>query len=133
MIVIACVDDNLGMLFHNRRQSRDRVAVEEIIRRVQAKTLYCNAYSAELFAGRIELKVSEDFLACAGEKDFCFVENTDILPYQDKITGVIIVKWNRVYPADMWWEFPLEGWKLKHRTEAVGYSHDKLTIEEYER
>ena len=25
MILIACVDDNLGMLFNNRRQSMDRV------------------------------------------------------------------------------------------------------------
>ena len=35
MKVIVILDDNLGMLFNNRRQSRDRVLIDDIIKTVK--------------------------------------------------------------------------------------------------
>ena len=32
MKIIACLDDNNGLLFNNRRQSRDRVVIEDILK-----------------------------------------------------------------------------------------------------
>ena len=34
MKVIVCVDDNNGMMFNNRRQSRDRILIEDVVKSV---------------------------------------------------------------------------------------------------
>ena len=38
MKIIVCLDDNNGMLFNNRRQSRDKTVVEDIISVYQNST-----------------------------------------------------------------------------------------------
>ena len=49
MIVIACVDDNNGMLFHQRRQSRDIALYNHILQLTEGKRLLMNEYSAKQF------------------------------------------------------------------------------------
>ena len=51
MIAIVCLDDENGMLFNGRRQSRDRVVTERIALLAAGKKLWMNEYSAGLFAG----------------------------------------------------------------------------------
>lgn len=41
--VIVILDDNLGMLFNNRRQSRDRVLIDDIIKTVKDNKIYIGA------------------------------------------------------------------------------------------
>ena len=43
MKIIACVDENLGLMFHHRRQSQDRIVRERI--KTITKKLYMNQYS----------------------------------------------------------------------------------------
>ena len=43
MIVIACVDDNNGMLFHQRRQSRDIALYNHILQLTEGKKLFSKA------------------------------------------------------------------------------------------
>ena len=43
--VIVILDDNLGMLFNNRRQSRDRVLIDDIIKTVKDNKIYIEEYS----------------------------------------------------------------------------------------
>ena len=56
MKIIVCVGDNNAMLFHNRRISRDRAVIEDILRMVSKEVkkdgrarIWMNEYSAELF------------------------------------------------------------------------------------
>ena len=117
MIIIVCIDDNNGMLFHNRRQSRDTFLYKHIIEVTEGKRLLMNSYSAKLFS----------------ENDYCFVENTELLNYQNNIQKIILYRWNRVYPADTYFQFPFnkDKWKLEKTTDIIGNSHNIITEEVY--
>lgn len=64
MIVIACLDDNGGMMFNHRRQSQDRVLRAHIAALVGDARLWMNHYSAQQFdAESIQhLNVDDAFL-----------------------------------------------------------------------
>ena len=64
MKVILCLDETKGMMFNKRRQSRDRIILERIVRHCEGKRLWMNTYSGKLFADfqTIEISVDEDFL-----------------------------------------------------------------------
>ena len=49
MIAIVCFDENNGMFFNERRQSKDRYVIRDIVHMVENNTLYINEYSKELF------------------------------------------------------------------------------------
>ena len=44
MIVIACVDDKMGMLFNHRRQSQDSVLRKRILQITAGKILWMSRY-----------------------------------------------------------------------------------------
>ena len=71
--------------------------------------------------------------AAAGE--FCFVEDQDITPYAARIEKIILFRWNRTYPADVYFNMELlsSGWILKETEEFEGSSHEKITEEVYTR
>ena len=50
MIIIASVDDNMGMMFNHRRQSQDRVLREHILEATKDGKLWMNHYSAKQFS-----------------------------------------------------------------------------------
>ena len=134
MKLIVCLDTGNGILFGGKRQSRDRVVCEKILALTAGGRLWMNRYSYQLFAdlGK-NVRIDEAFLLQAGAGDYCFAENADIRPYIDKITQVILFKWNRHYPADT--VFPAElftqKWPLTYTEEFSGYSHDRITMEVY--
>lgn len=135
MTIIVCVDDNNGMLFHNRRQSRDSVLCKHIIEMTKGKNLFMNDYSAKLFSDeqKEHIVVQNNFLEIASENDYCFVENTELSNYQNNIQEIVLYRWNRVYPADTYFQFPLDKntWKLQKTTDIKGNSHDVITEEVY--
>lgn len=137
MIVIACIDDNGGMMFNRRRQSQDSILRERIIEMTGNAALWMNHYSAGQFdAGNIpHLNIDDAFLQEAVEGDYCFVENTTVAPYEKWIEKVIIFKWNRTYPADQYFDLQLapEKWRKVKTDEFVGHSHDLITMEVYTR
>lgn len=134
MIMIVCVDDNFGMMFNKRRQSRDKKLCEHILKLTQNTNLLMNAYSAKLFSEQQKdnIVVREDFLEVAQAQDYCFVENVEWSKYQEKITKIILYRWNREYPADTYFTFPIkkEQWKLQETSEIEGNSHS-ITKEVY--
>ena len=77
--------------------------------------------------------VDDGFLSGADDGDYCFLENSDIRPYVDKISQVILFKWNRRYPADTMFPAALftRKWSLICTEEFPGYSHDRITMEVY--
>ncbi len=88
-------------------------------------------------AGRLEdekmWKVDRNFLEKAEEEDFCFVEGENLAGYEGKITEIVLYKWNRDYPADVFFEVDLSKWRLEERKDFSGYSHEKITKEIYNR
>lgn len=132
MNIIVCLDDNQGMLFNKRRQSRDIKVLEDIEN--MKENIWTNQYSETLFdKTKIQYKVDEEFLVNAPAEAFCFVENEHLLPHQDKIKTIVVYKWNRKYPSDFKLDIDLANWKLTETKEFVGNSHEKITREFYEK
>ena len=94
-----------------------------------------NIYTANQFEEPLpdNIMVNDSFLEKAEENDFCFVENVTVAPYYDKIQKILLFRWNRVYPADTYFDLSLkeDGWKLISVLEFEGNSHEKITMEEW--
>lgn len=134
MILIVCVDDHMGMTFHNRRQSRDRVQLARMLELIGQARLYVNDYSVGLLAEYTvpDLRVTANPMEEAGAGDYCFVENLDVTPYADRIEQLILYRWNRRYPGDLFLTLPLqERWRLTSSYEFAGSSHPSITEEIY--
>lgn len=135
MIVIACIDNDNGMMFNNRRQSQDRILREHILKLTKDSNLYMNSYSYDQFSNDDNIQniiVDEDFLRKASKEDYCFVENLSLSNYLNDIDKIILYKWNRDYPSDFKLDITMdETWKLIHTEEFKGSSHDKITEETY--
>ena len=132
MKVIICIDDDGGMMFNGRRQSRDRVLIEDVIRMTDGKELYIDEYSRLLFSdfeGRYT--VDFDMLENACEDAYCFVENKHLSEYLDRIDEIIVYRWNRRYPSDFTLDVDLKTFCLVDACEFAGYSHDNITKERY--
>lgn len=130
MIAIVCLDENNGMFFNERRQSKDRYVIRDIVHMVENNTLYINEYSKELFENTpANIQISEDYFNQVSDNEYCFIENqiVDIL----KAKKVVVYRWDKVYPAD--YKLPLRQYKLVSKLEFQGYSHDKIVKEVYER
>lgn len=134
MVVVACVEERLGMLFHNRRVSQDRFVYQNMIESCPSH-LWMDAYSAPLFASLPQQKiiVAEKFLQQAAKGDWCFVEQRILKDYESAIEQVVLYHWNRKYPADCYFDLNIDAWMLLSRQEFQGHSHDKITKEIYRR
>ncbi|WP_342999486.1 ribonuclease Z [Coprococcus comes] len=159
MKTIVCVDNRMGICFNGRRVSRDRMVSWDILEMTRGNVLWMAPEADKLFkevfkakeevcretgtgkkiqdAGRLEdekmWKVDRDFLEKAEEEDFCFVERENLAGYEGKITEIVLYKWNRDYPADVFFEVDLSKWRLEERKDFSGYSHEKITKEFYNR
>lgn len=135
MNVIVCLDDRCGMAFHHRRQSRDRLVVEDLLQQTRGRRLLIEPYSAPLFAETGKAPVVDgDFLSSARDDDYCFVEKHRLEPVLSKIKRIVIYRWNRIYPADFYFDVDLsKGWNRISAKDFAGYSHEKITKEIYSR
>ncbi|WP_251353742.1 ribonuclease Z [Hominisplanchenecus murintestinalis] len=135
MIAIVCLDDKNGMVFNKRRQSRDCCVVERILDMTEGGCLWIHPFSEPLFVEREaeQIHVRQEFLKCAGDGEYCFVENHGLRTVEEKIEKLIVFRWNRVYPADLRLDIALEDWKKTEEEEFVGNSHEKITREVYVR
>ena len=131
MNIIICLDDNNGMMFNKRRQSQDRILRADLKEFIKDKDLYMNNYSYKLYKDidNSNIKVSENFLEQCTENDFCLVEDKLLNNYINKINNIIIYKWNRIYPSDIYFDINLtsNSWELLETKEFEGSSHEKIT------
>ena len=134
MTVFICLDDNNGMLFNRRRQSRDKEVLKDMLA-VSEGSIWMNAYSAALFgtaSGKIIVR--EDLPWSVPEDGWCFLEDLPLKPYEDKVKSVIVYYWNRIYPADTYLDIDLNcGWEITDTKEFGGNSHEKITRKLYKR
>lgn len=131
MNIIICLDDNNGMMFNKRRQSQDRILRADLKEFIKDKDLYMNNYSYKLYKDidNGNIKVSENFLEQCTENCFCLVEDKLLNNYINKINNIIIYKWNRIYPSDLYFDINLisNSWELLETKEFEGSSHEKIT------
>lgn len=136
MILCVAVDDKMGMTFHNRRQSQDKLLRKYLVEESKVSRLWMNFYTAKQFDIPMEdhMMVDDAFLEKAAEDDYCFVEDQSVVKYEKRMKKIILFKWNRVYPADTYFDIPLSehGWKLTSVLEFEGNSHKKITKEVWE-
>lgn len=128
MTVFVCLDDNKGMMFNDRRQSRDSKVIEQIIAISAGNKLYMDGYSAKMFYS-IDVTVDDSFLDKADEEDCCFVEKAYLKEYDEKIKKLVVFKWNKFYPCDKRLDIGFENRKLKKSFDFEGTSHEKITCE----
>ena len=135
MILIVCVDDHNGMMFNHRRQSQDRILRGDILELAEGKILWMDAYSKKQFVeeGMTQIRVEEDFLQKACEDEFCFAEDADLSGEEERIQEIYLYRWNRDYPADVYFSVDLSGWNCVETKEFAGSSHEKITRERYVR
>lgn len=137
MYIIVAVDDNSGMMFNKRRQSRDRVMNEKILSVCEGHSLWMNDYSYNIFQPLISdkdnIQVDDDYLKRARDGDYCFIEDQHVEPFMESIEGIILYQWNRKYPGDFFFDVDItsDSWKLISKEEFAGSSHEKITMEVY--
>lgn len=131
MTLIFCVDNNYGLMFNKRRQSRDSAVLEDIKNSFAGKKIYISQYSEKLFSEEgVDYTVCDNFEIQDG---ICFVEdkyNPDLLTKADQI---ILYNWNRLYPADVHLDFQiiLDNFKLAENLIFKGSSHTEIERERY--
>ena len=130
MNIIVCLDENMGMLFNGRRQSKDKRVLEDI-EKVTGE-IWIHPFSKDLFAeSNCNCHMSDSFLDQAGKNDYCFVEAHHTAAYLKQINQIVVYRWNRQYPSDFKCDIPFDQWQLLERQDFVGFSHDKITKEVY--
>ncbi len=128
MKLIVCLDDNNGMMFNKRRQSRDRVLIENVLEYCNGEKLYVNEYSSKLFPEN-SVEICENLEKL--EKGYFFAENFTV--NEEDVEEIIVYKWNRLYPADTYFNIDFAGWNLTETIDFEGSSHEKITREFYVR
>lgn len=132
MTLYLCVDDNLGLLFNKRRQSRDIRVLEDMAAPLAAP-LTIDPFSEKLLADA----GIPYCLACETlhEDAHYFVENRCPQELIGQASTIVLYRWNRHYPADMYFTADLsaEGFSLAETLEFPGKSHEKITKEVYTR
>ncbi|MBQ3094415.1 MAG: ribonuclease Z [Clostridia bacterium] len=131
MTVFVCLDDDGGMLFNRRRQSRDGAVQEALTAYARTHTLWMSRYSATLFDDATPFRVDDAYHEHMGDEEACFVE--DGVLDVNRADELVVFRWNRRYPSDR--RFPKEAltaaWVLIGTRDLIGTSHDCITEEHY--
>ena len=131
--VAVTVDERMGIAFNNRRQSRDRILINDLADTIVGK-IYVSKYSLPLFEEyKDRIVVADDPLRECPDGGCCFVEMTELMPYIDDINTLIVYNWNRHYPADKTLDVDIKNgtFALTSSAEFIGSSHEKITKEIY--
>ena len=133
MLLIACVDDNGGMMFNSRRQSKDRVLYAHMLSKCADRMLWMSPYSAAQFEPDDRVRADADYIGKMQAQDACFVED-GAFP-KERPSALLLYRWNRRYPADRYFPFdPLEaGYRLVSSEEFAGSSHERIAADYYEK
>ena len=132
--VAVTVDDKMGIAFNKRRQSRDKLLIEDLCKNTEAD-IYVTSYSAPLFEDFPDrIKIVDDPISDCPEGGCCFLELTEISNHVNNISKLIIYRWNKIYPSDKKLEIDANECNLKlvSSYDFTGKSHNKITKEIYQ-
>lgn len=132
MKLIACVDNSMGMAFGGRRQSRDGALIGDMLKNF-GESLAADISSSHLFPQESGVCFADLVSYEAGESEYVFTEKYPPSYFFQRrdIAEIVLYRWNRDYPSDMFFDIPLDAWKLADTFEFQGTSHDKITRERY--
>lgn len=139
MKIIICLDDLGGMLFNNRRISRDIKVIEDILfQTVHNSRLFIQKKSEILFKDHINdsrIIVDDSMMDHAGEDDYCFIEFLPVTDFIASSDQTVVYRWNRTYPSDVRFDADqfLSQWTVVSEEEFRGKSHEKITKSIYEK
>lgn len=128
---IVCIDDDMGLIFNKRRQSKDSELRKWILTFTDGKKLFMDSYTHGQFADepQEQLIVSDDYLSEMNDGDICFTEkNSAALPAD---CDYIVCRWNRRYPSDLKLSADPAAYHIELLAEITGSSHEKITIEHW--
>jgi hypothetical protein len=134
LTVAVTVDDKMGVSFNKRRQSRDKILIEDLCKSTEG-IIYVTSYSAPLFEGFTDrIMIVDNPISECPDGGLCFLELTAITEHIDNISKLIIYRWNRLYPSDKNLGVDIGKSKLNFISDYdfVGKSHDKITKEIYQ-
>ena len=131
--VAVCVDDDMQTLFFGKRQSRDRVLIEDLVSSSKEK-VFINSFSEPIFSDKESYILSENPMEDCPQGGVVFAENFQLLPYISFIEKLILYRWNRKYPGDKKLDIDISQnglFRLEEVFEFVGSSHERITKEIY--
>ena len=118
MKIIACVDNDMGLMFHQRRQTQDRIVRENI--KALKERIYMNEYSYQLYKDTLDdVIVDNDFIK-HGENHYCLIENVSVKDCD--IDEMILYRWNTIYPCDYYLD--ISKFQLVKQEMFKGSSHE---------
>ena len=130
---IITVDDRMGIAFNKRRQSRDRMIIEDVAKSSDG-VIYISSYSEQLFEEyKDKTTVVTEPLKVCPDGGCCFLEMTNLNPFLNDISTLVVYRWNRLYPSDKKLDIDPQvcGFEIASTDEFAGYSHDIITKEIY--
>lgn len=135
MKLIVCLSNDAGMMFNNRRQSRDSALIERLIEIVGTHKIYAEAYSKTLFKdcslnNSIFFNKDIDW-STIDESDYVFVEDPELFKNAPIFDQVIVCWWNREYPSDKFFRINMASYESVKTETLVGRSHNEIEIEYY--
>ena len=132
MTAIVCIEDRGGILFNSRRVGRDYEVRRDIA--ADFDKVYMTEYSRSLFSDvELDAEVRTSPLSEGARGDVCFIESGEIKDNIEKISRIILYRWNRRYPSDVRIGFePADaGFRLVSTRDFAGRAHEKITKEIY--
>ena len=135
MKLIVCLSNYAGMMFNNRRQSRDSGLIKRLIEIVGNKKVYAESYSKTLFQkfdvkNLVFFNKSIDW-STIKNSDYVFIEDPKLLKNAPIFEQVIVCWWNRDYPADSFFGLDMTHYESVKTEILTGNSHDEIEIEYY--
>lgn len=138
MRIIICVDNQMGMMFNCRRQSRDSALCEYLLEHFGKDKLYMTEYSAKLFEQKDLIEIKENIFEDCSLSNYFFIEDPSVFDGSTSgklqlIDEIVMCLWNRDYPSDKKFNLDMSAFHLDSETEFAGKSHEKITVRVYRR
>ncbi len=133
MTVAVCIENRGGLLFLNRRVSRDRAILADLAA-FPKERLLAHPFSLSYLEGAgLTVLAMPDFLDKAQKGDLCFLENQPLAPHLERVKRLLVYRFGEAYPFDFSFDlFPrLSALSLTERTEFAGFAHKTITREIY--
>lgn len=133
MTVIICVDNNGGILFNGKRQSKDRALRKYLLDIVEKENsrIAMSPYTYSQFKDNERKEIIDVKDAFSFDEDYIFLEQSISISWE-KVNNLILCCWNRDYPADEYFNLPIGVECILQKTEEIVSDSHTLTIETYE-
>lgn len=139
MTVVLMLDSGNAMASHGQRQSSDRNITDYVVRNLTGR-IVVSPYTANLIKRQCPALIASSRLVIddkpfekAAGSDIVINEEFQMRLYAYKIDRLMVARWNQSYPGDMYSDLDLSRFSLTEKKDIQGESHERITLEFYER